>query len=74
MPTLSSPGIGSGLDIKNIVSQLVEIEKRPLTSVQLRTTAAQTRLSVVGQIKSHLAALDDSLRTLTLASTYQGMK
>lgn len=73
MPTISSPGIGSGLDVKSIVGQLVELEKKPLTLVQLRTTAAQTRLSVVGQIKSQLAALDDSLRALTLGSTYQGM-
>lgn len=74
MPPISSPGVGSGLDIKGIVAQLVELEKRPLASVQLRTTAAQTRLSVVGQIKSQLAALDDSLRGLVLGSTYSGMK
>jgi flagellar hook-associated protein 2 len=73
MATISSPGVGSGLDVKSIVSQLVELEKRPLTQVQLRTTAAQARLSVVGQIKSQLAALDDSLRALTLGSTYQAM-
>ncbi|TSE18159.1 Flagellar hook-associated protein 2 [Tepidimonas alkaliphilus] len=73
MPTITSTGIGSGLDVKNIVSQLVELEKRPLSSIQLRTAAAQARLSVVGQIKGQLAALDDSLRALTLGSTYNAM-
>ena len=28
MATISSPGIGSGLDVKSIVAQLVAIEKR----------------------------------------------
>jgi flagellar hook-associated protein 2 len=70
MATISSPGLGSGLDVKSIVSQLVELEKRPLTTIQLRTTAAQTRLSGVGQIKGQLAALDDALRNLTQGCTY----
>lgn len=74
MATLSSPGIGSGLDIKSIVNQLVELEKRPLASIQLRAAAAQTRLSVVGQIKSTLAALDDALGQLQLEGTYTAMR
>ena len=74
MATLSSPGIGSGLDVKSLVNQLVELEKRPLAAVQLRTAAAQTRLSVVGQIKGQLAALDDALAKLQLESTYTAMR
>ena len=30
MASISSIGVGSGLDVKSIVSQLVELEKRPL--------------------------------------------
>jgi flagellar capping protein FliD len=32
MATISSPGIGSGLDVQSIVSQLVTLEKAPLNS------------------------------------------
>lgn len=74
MANLSSPGIGSGLDVRGIVAQLVELEKRPLTTVQLRTSAAQLRLSTVGQIRGQLAALDDALRGLTLDSSYNALK
>lgn len=71
MATLSSPGIGSGLDIRNIVSQLVELEKRPLQQVQKRTERAQVRLSSMGEIKSRVAALDDALKALTRPSTFR---
>lgn len=71
MATFSSPGIGSGLDIRSIVSQLVELEKRPLQQVQQRAERAQLRLSTVGEIKSRLAALDDALQTLTRSSTFR---
>ena len=36
MATISSPGIGSGLNIKDIVSQLMAIEKQPLTQLQVK--------------------------------------
>lgn len=71
MATLSSPGIGSGLDIRNIVGQLVELEKRPLQQVQKRTELAQLRLSTMGEIKSRVAALDDALKALTRSSTFR---
>lgn len=71
MATISSPGIGSGLDIRNIVSQLVELEKRPLQQVQKRAELTQLRLSTVGAIQSKVAALDDALKALTRASTFR---
>ena len=43
MATISSPGIGSGLDIKSIVSQLVAIEKQPLTQLQVRAATGMCR-------------------------------
>lgn len=71
MATISSPGIGSGLDIRSIVSQLVELEKQPLKQVEKRADLAQLRLSTVGEITSRVAALDDALKELTRASTYR---
>jgi flagellar hook-associated protein 2 len=73
MATISSPGIGSGLDVKSIVAQLVELEKKPLTLLQTKATSVQARLSVVGQIQSQMAALDDALNKLTKTSTFEPM-
>lgn len=65
MATLSSPGIGSGLDIKNIVSQLVALEKRPLDSLKLQAATVQTKISAFGQIKSLVSTLSDAAGKLT---------
>lgn len=65
MATISSPGIGSGLDIKNIVSQLVAIEKQPLEKLKLQAAATQTKISTFGQIKSLVSALNDAVGKLT---------
>mgnify|MGYP006203944657 FL=1 len=34
MSTISSPGIGSGIDVQTIVSQLVALEKAPLAQLE----------------------------------------
>jgi len=65
MATISSPGIGSGLDIKSIVSQLVALEKKPLEKLQLQAATVQTKISVFGQIKSLVSALNDAVGKLT---------
>lgn len=61
---ISSPGVGSGLDVNSIVTQLVAIEKQPLTNLQTKATALQTQLSLYGTIKSQVAALQDASTAL----------
>jgi flagellar hook-associated protein 2 len=65
MATLSSPGIGSGLDIKNIVSQLVALEKRPVDTLKVQAATVQTKISTFGQIKSLVSTLSDAVGKLT---------
>jgi len=65
---LSSPGIGSGLDVNSIVSQLVSIEKQPLTVLQSKASVLQTQLSLYGTIKSQSSALADAASALAKAS------
>lgn len=65
MATISSLGVGSGLDIKSIVSQLVALEKKPLENLQLAAAATQTKITVFGQIKSLVSSLQDAVGKLT---------
>ena len=65
MATISSPGLGSNLDVKSIVSQLVALEKRPLDNLKLQAATVQTKISAFGQIKSLVSALSDTLGKLT---------
>jgi flagellar hook-associated protein 2 len=70
MATISSIGIGSGIDINSIITQLVAVERSPLTQLQKEASSLQTRLSTYGQMKSGLATLRDAAAALTRASTW----
>lgn len=70
MATISSAGIGSGLDVDGIVTKLMAIEKQPLTALQTKATAIDTKISAFGTIKSQLSALNDAVNRLSLASTW----
>jgi flagellar hook-associated protein 2 len=65
MATISSPGIGSGLNVKDIVSQLVALEKRPLEGLKLQAATVQTKISAFGQIKSLVSTLSDAAGKLS---------
>lgn len=71
---ISSAGVGSGLDVKSIVSQLVAIEKQPLTQLQTKATSFQTQLSLYGKIKSQAAALGDAAALLAGTSGWNTQK
>ncbi|MDT3668877.1 MAG: flagellar filament capping protein FliD [Aromatoleum sp.] len=67
---ISAPGVGSGLDIKSIISQLMAAEREPLNRLQTQQTSFQARLSAYGQIKSALSKLQDAATALTTSSTF----
>lgn len=69
-PAISSPGIGSGLDINGIVSKLVALETQPLSRLKQDASTIQSKVSAVGQIKSQLSSLTDALSTLSGASNW----
>lgn len=56
---ISSVGIGSGLGVENIVSQLVALEKAPLTSLKTKATSLQAQVSAIGELKSLFSDLTD---------------
>lgn len=73
MATISSPGIGSGLDVKSIVSQLVALEKQPLTNLKLQETTVQTKISTYGQIQSLVSTLSDAVGNLASVTGWNAM-
>ena len=70
MATISSAGIGSGLDVESIVTKLMAIEKQPLTALQRQASAIDSRISAFGTITSQLSALNDSATALALPATW----
>ena len=57
---ISSQGIGSGLDVNSIVTQLVAIEKQPLKTLQTAASKLQSQVSVYGTVTSQIATFQDA--------------
>jgi flagellar hook-associated protein 2 len=73
MATISSPGIGSGIDVSSIVSQLVALERAPLTQLQSTARTTQTKLSTYGTIASQVSALGDAAAKLGSSSGWNSV-
>ena len=68
--TMSSPGIGSGLDVNSIVSQLMAIERQPLDAILATQSGLNTKISALGNLKSLVATLQTSASGLGTASNF----
>jgi flagellar hook-associated protein 2 len=73
MASISSIGVGSGLDVKSIVSQLVELEKRPLQKLELQAATVNAKISAFGQVKSLVSTLSDAASKLTSVTGWNGV-
>ena len=71
MASISSPGIGSGLDVNTIVSQQMAVEKRPLELLQTSASSLDAKISSYGQVKSALSELEDAANGLMSSSVWQ---
>jgi flagellar hook-associated protein 2 len=70
---VSSPGIGSGLDVTGIVSKLMTVEQLPLTALQNTQASYQADLSAYSSIQGALASLQTAAQGLTVPSQLQSI-
>jgi flagellar hook-associated protein 2 len=70
MATISSAGIGSGLDVNSIITQLMAIERQPLEALEKKETTLQTTVSEYGKIKSAISTLRDLSSKLASTTTW----
>jgi flagellar hook-associated protein 2 len=69
MPVLQAGGIGSGLDVAGLVSQLVAAERDPVANrLNLRESELNAKVSAWGQVKSALSSLQTALADLKSAT------
>jgi len=69
---ITSPGIGSGLDVNTIVAKLMAVEQRPLTLLDQKQASYQTDLSAYGTLNSLFAAFQGAMKNLSDPTVYQG--
>lgn len=53
------------LDVPSLVSQLMALERKPITTLQSKVTANDSKISTFGTIKSLVATFQSSVATLT---------
>lgn len=69
--TLSSPGIGSNIDVNGIVQKLMSVEQQPLTLLDQQETSYKSKVSALGTIKSSLSSFQTAVQGLSSSSAFQ---
>ncbi|MCE9664991.1 flagellar filament capping protein FliD [Halomonas sp. M5N1S17] len=73
MATISSLGIGSGLDLNGLLEQLNQAERAKLDPIAQQVQAQEVQISAYGEIQSSLATFDDSVNSLNDPSLFQSV-
>lgn len=71
---ISSAGIGSGLDVNSLVSQLLQLERQPLNSLTTKKQTFNDQLSAFGKVKSDLDAFKTAVGSLKLDMDFSAAK
>jgi flagellar hook-associated protein 2 len=70
MATSSVSGLASGIDWADIISQMMEIERRPITLLESKKSNYQEKLSVWQNINTRLLSLKTEADSLKTASNF----
>ncbi|MCL5974798.1 MAG: flagellar filament capping protein FliD [Gammaproteobacteria bacterium] len=74
MATIQAPGIGSGLDVNDIVKQLMAIERQPITSLTTKKSFVNAQISAYGSLKSKIADFQTAMNNLNSPQKFQVFK
>lgn len=71
MATIQAPGIGSGLDVNDIVTKLMEIERQPIESLTTKKSFINAQISAYGSLKSKVADFQTAMDNLSSPEKFQ---
>jgi flagellar hook-associated protein 2 len=70
MATITSAGIGSGLDVNSIVTQLLAIERQPLVALERQETQLNAKLSEFGKLQGMVSSMRDKASALSSSTLW----
>jgi flagellar hook-associated protein 2 len=70
---ISTPGIGSGLNVNDIVSKLMSVESQPLATFDKKSASYLQQVSAFGNLSGALGSFQSALSGLTSLSGFQTM-
>ena len=68
---LSSPGIGSNLDVNSIVTKLMSVEQQPLATFDKEEASYQAKVTAYGSLKGALSSFQTTMQSLATATRFQ---
>lgn len=74
MATITSLGVGSGLDLNGLVEQLRTAERQKLIPITQQKNAQQTKISAFGRLQSALGRFQEAVATLNDAKLFTSQK
>lgn len=74
MATISSLGVGSGIDAESIVSKLMTLEQQPLTQIKKKESGVNAKISAYGTLRGLLDTLRTASNTLGTPSSLAAFK
>ncbi|MCE8040551.1 flagellar filament capping protein FliD [Halomonas daqingensis] len=73
MASISSLGIGSGLDLNGLLDQLYAAERSKLEPIGQQIETQQVKISAYGELKGALSAFQDATQALNETTLYQSL-
>ena len=70
--SITSTGLGSGLNVTDILDRLMAVEQRPLQLLQTAGSALNTKLSNVSKLQGYFATMRDKANALTAPTLWSG--
>ena len=61
---ITSAGVGSGIDIESIISQLMVLERQPLNNIRKKQADLDVQVSAFGSLKSAISELETAAKKL----------
>ncbi|VAW89294.1 Flagellar hook-associated protein FliD [hydrothermal vent metagenome] len=74
MASISSPGIGSGLDINGLIASVIEAERTPATNrLALKEATYQAQLTAYGSLKGALSSFNSALNSISSINAFSAV-
>ena len=71
--SITSLGVGSGLDLESLVQNLVAAESRPIQLLESRKADIDLKISAFGQVQNALSEFQTAIGALSTADAFRGV-
>ncbi len=68
---ITASGVGSGIDIESIVSQLMTLERQPLVALERRESDTRAQISAYGSLKGAISSFQDAMQDLSSLDAFR---